>query len=201
MSIEQKPYEAEYRACVEACAWMVNDKTLHMEQGKRYTVEGIAALRAQRDELRADLLGAEEENAVLRAEVFRLEDEAVNARILHEAELGRLVAAGANFYRERGITLLEAKWLDPRCHKGCQSLVLEATKRPTDFDDRAVSDATAKVRAVKLPRRSNHDKRDRYQIHGLPAAVTIEAVGFGDGWNNDGAKETADILTKAAPPA
>jgi len=31
----------------------------------------------------------------------------------------------ANFHRERGITLLDAKWLDPECHEGCQSLVFK----------------------------------------------------------------------------
>jgi len=31
----------------------------------------------------------------------------------------------ANFHRDRGITLLDAKWLDPECHKGCKSLVLK----------------------------------------------------------------------------
>jgi len=31
----------------------------------------------------------------------------------------------SNFHRDMGITLLDAKWLDPECHKGCQSLVLK----------------------------------------------------------------------------
>lgn len=34
--------------------------------------------------------------------------------------------ARANHHRDLGITLLDAKWLDPECHKGCQSLVLKA---------------------------------------------------------------------------
>lgn len=31
----------------------------------------------------------------------------------------------ANFHRRLGITLLDAKWLDPECHKGCQSLLFK----------------------------------------------------------------------------
>jgi len=30
-----------------------------------------------------------------------------------------------NFYQDLCITLLDAKWLDPECRKGCQSLVLK----------------------------------------------------------------------------
>lgn len=44
--------------------------------------------------------------------------------------------ASRNFHRDRGITLLDAKWLDPQCHKGCQSLVLkqalEAAQRDSE---------------------------------------------------------------------
>jgi hypothetical protein len=40
------------------------------------------------------------------------------------AEVERWKAA-ANHHRDLGITLLDAKWLDPECHKGCQSLVLK----------------------------------------------------------------------------
>lgn len=39
-----------------------------------------------------------------------------------EAELARLKTS-ANFHRDLGIATMDAKWLDPECHKGCQSLV------------------------------------------------------------------------------
>jgi hypothetical protein len=29
------------------------------------------------------------------------------------------------FLKDVGITLLDAKWLDPACHKGCSSLILK----------------------------------------------------------------------------
>jgi len=49
-----------------------------------------------------------------------------------ETELARLRAeverlkASANHHRDLGITLLDAKWLDPECHTGCQSLIWKA---------------------------------------------------------------------------
>lgn len=51
-------------------------------------------------------------------------------KVLTEAlEEAQTMIAGlkqsANFHRDMGITLLDAKWLDPRCHEGCQSLVLK----------------------------------------------------------------------------
>lgn len=31
--------------------------------------------------------------------------------------------ASKNFHRDMGITTLDAKWLDPECHRGCKSLI------------------------------------------------------------------------------
>ncbi len=42
-----------------------------------------------------------------------------------DAYIAGLVAghkAATSFHEDRGITLLQEKWLDPACHKGCQSL-------------------------------------------------------------------------------
>lgn len=37
-------------------------------------------------------------------------------------KLGRVQA---DYHRSMGITLMDAKWLDPECHAGCNSLVLK----------------------------------------------------------------------------
>lgn len=35
------------------------------------------------------------------------------------------ICSTCEFHRKMGITLLDAKWLDPECHSGCQSLVMK----------------------------------------------------------------------------
>ena len=35
------------------------------------------------------------------------------------------ICSTCEFHKQMGITLLDAKWLDPECHTGCQSLVLK----------------------------------------------------------------------------
>jgi hypothetical protein len=50
-----KLYEKEHLDTIKACGWMHEDDTLKIGLGRRLSVEGIAALRSQRDELRAEL--------------------------------------------------------------------------------------------------------------------------------------------------
>ncbi len=55
------------------------------------------------DKLRAELEAVKKEH-----DAFRTENEALKAQV--------------SFHKNLGITLLDAKYLDPACHKGCQSL-------------------------------------------------------------------------------
>lgn len=54
---------------------------------------------------------------------------ASTATLRARAEEAEALLAGyrisEEFRKRLGINTLDAKWLDPRCHKGCQSLVLE----------------------------------------------------------------------------
>jgi len=52
-------------------------------------------------------------------EGYRAEIESLRKRV---ADL----ESSKNFLRNLGITILDAKYLDPACHKGCQSLVHKA---------------------------------------------------------------------------
>lgn len=48
-------YRDEQRRAVEACAWMHDDESLNLCLGSRLTVDGVTALKGQRDTLRADV--------------------------------------------------------------------------------------------------------------------------------------------------
>jgi len=48
-------YREEFTKAVESCAWMHDDKTLGIAIGARITVDGVLALKRQRDELREAL--------------------------------------------------------------------------------------------------------------------------------------------------
>ena len=45
-------YREEFTKAVEACAWMHEDKTLGITIGARLTIDGVLALKRQRDNLR-----------------------------------------------------------------------------------------------------------------------------------------------------
>lgn len=49
----------------------------------------------------------------------------------------------------------------------------------------------------KLPSRSNFDKKPRFVVNGLRAAVIIEAMSKGESWDEAGARETADLIAQA----
>lgn len=42
---------------------------------------------------------------------------------------GAVPCSACDFRAKVGITLLDAKWLDPACHSGCQSLVIQSKLR------------------------------------------------------------------------
>lgn len=69
----------------------------------------------------------------------------------------------ANFHRERGITLLDAKWLDPICHQGCHSLVLKSERDALAAQVAVLRDAMEKIRVGYL---GQTDKGERVFSHG-----------------------------------
>jgi hypothetical protein len=70
----------------------------------------------------------EPEIASLQAMVISLTQSRDNwecAAKANDAVVAQLKASARTHHRDLGITLLDAKWLDPECYKGCQSLVLK----------------------------------------------------------------------------
>jgi len=76
-------YREEFTKAVEACAWMHDDKTLGITIGARITVDGVMALKRQRDELRESLAAThkvfKEDNESHVKRAYRAEAE--NARL------------------------------------------------------------------------------------------------------------------------
>jgi septal ring factor EnvC (AmiA/AmiB activator) len=99
-------------------------------------------------ELNSEVLALQQQLAAERARLRDLETQ------LKASEDSR------NFHRDRGITLLDAKYLDPRCHQGCQSLVWQ---RRLDVErlriDRLV-DALTKARSGLQWYREEHPEDD-----------------------------------------
>lgn len=50
-------------------------------------------------------------------------------------------------------------------------------------------------------RKSNFDTRGRWIIDGVAPLVTVEAVGAGDGWDNDTAEKIANAIAAAIAAA
>lgn len=59
-------YKREYQSAVDACAFLQGENLPGFLLGRRCTVEGVAALRVQRDALRSELKDAKAELAILR---------------------------------------------------------------------------------------------------------------------------------------
>lgn len=92
-------------------------------------------LAAAQDRLQIDPGGSdkidelEQAAQFLRHTIERLKEDLAAVTLERDA-----LAQTRNFHRDRGITLLDAKYLDPACHKGCQSLVWQE-KLSTSIDE------------------------------------------------------------------
>lgn len=120
------------------------DGVCYGEHSLRKLLDEYAAVRAECEGLKAQY-----REAVYQLDRLRGEADKADRHVHEVEEIGQLVGCNhveglarcvkdrieeleterdgykhsANFRRDRGITLLDAKYLDPACHKGCQSLV------------------------------------------------------------------------------
>jgi hypothetical protein len=54
-----------------------------------------------------------------------------------------------DFLKRMGITLLDAKWLDPACHEGCQSLVIKAELTAALAREKRLREALEEITAIE----------------------------------------------------
>lgn len=141
----------------------------------------------QEDNLRS-LVVREGWGAVL-AELTRLRARAESAEVERDG-----YKQSANHHRDLGITLLDAKYLDPACHKGCQSLVHQ---RERD----ALADHNAKLREAAADFAENvkrHNVAGFAEVHVATDASFREFVKALATTPADCAKELTELREKVA---